>query len=70
MCSQVLYIAIAYCMFKPVMFSIFSVCTLYLLPKFITQTGLPINMNYTYSDDATIAPLLHDHLRYFVGNYV
>ena len=33
MCNQVLYIATAYCMFRPVMFSIFSICTLYFVGK-------------------------------------
>ena len=46
-------------------FSIFSICTLYFVDKVYHKTGLPINVNYTYSDDATIAQLLHESFMLF-----
>ena len=69
MCSQVLYIATAYCMFRPVMFSIFSICTLYFVDK-VYHTNRPTNQYELHIHTVMTQLLRHyymSHLCYFVG---
>ena len=69
MCCQVLYIVLAYCMFRPVMFSIFNFCTLYFEGK-VYHSNRPTNQYELHIHTVMTQLLRHYYMSplcYFVG---